>query len=179
MWRRVCRYRSRTFVADETADDAGKHTFASVNSALQRACETLGKPQSSLHRRSQPCANIWMPSSATTYLHSQLYCALRGLFHATVPALASGFRRHSWLHAGHRLGWLQLAPCSRCSLRQPNVFSIPAEPSRGFRVRGLMLLEFGGDRIAATSTFLDADRLFPCFGLQRTLPSGASLPPDR
>lgn len=158
-------------------------TVASVNSALQRARETMGKPQSS--------ADLTPPQESVVREYMDAFerydiPALTSLLRADVAFSMPPYSL--WLQGPASVaGWMQgigsgcrgsrLLPVAACA--SPAFAQYRPNPAGGFRAWGLILLEFSGDRIAAISTFVDADRLFPRFGLPLTLPSRASFRPDR
>jgi RNA polymerase sigma-70 factor (ECF subfamily) len=170
------------FSSSETAA-ALSLSLASVNSALQRARETMGKPQ---------------PSADLTPSQESVVREYMDAFERyDVPALTSLLRDDVafsmppyslWLQGPAAVAsWMQsfgsgcrgsrLVPVEACA--SPAFAQYRPATAGGFRAWGLILLEFESDGIAAITTFLDADRLFPRFGLPLTFPPSVSLQPDR
>lgn len=148
-------------------------SLASVNSALQRARETMGKPQ--------PSADLTPPQEYVVRQYMEAFerydiSALTSLLRADVAFSMPPYTL--WLQGPDAVAsWMQgfgsgcrgsrLVPVEACA--SPAFAQYRAVAAGGFRAWGLILLELRGDRIAAITTFLDADRLFPRFGLPLTL----------
>jgi RNA polymerase sigma-70 factor (ECF subfamily) len=158
-------------------------SVASVNSALQRARETMGKPQ--------PSADLAPPQESVVREYMDAFERY------DIPALTSLLRDDVafsmppyslWLQGPAAVAsWMQSfgSGCRGSRLIRVEACASPAfaqyrrSTAGGFRAWGLILLELENDRIAAITTFLDADRLFPRFGLPLTLPLPEPSLPDR
>lgn len=170
------------FSAAETAA-ALSLSVAAVNSALQRARETMGKPQAS--------ADLTPPQESVVREYMDAFERY------DIPALTSLLRHDVafsmppyslWLQGPEAVArWMQSfgSGCRGSRLTRVDACASPAfaqyRPAAGggFRAWGLILLELESERIAAITTFLDADRLFPRFGLPLTHPESVSSLPDR
>ncbi len=151
---------------------------AAVNSALQRARATLGT------------ASITSSEQELTEEQSQLLERYVDAFHRyDVDGLAGLLREDATLSMPPYTLWLQgpdnvrawllgrgsvcrgsrLIPTAACG--SPAFGQYHPRPGGGHHAWALVVLELSGDRIAAWNSFLDAENLFPLFGLPLDLPA--------
>lgn len=166
------------FSAAEVAETLGS-SVPSVNSALQRARATLSErapddtlaisdpegPKGELVERYMAAFERYDTAALTALMHEDVVLSmppytlwLRG------PA-----RVEAWMR-GRGIG------CSGSRLIATQACGAPAfaqyrvDPAGGYRAWSLNVIEIAGERIARTTFFLDAEELFPRFGLPLTLP---------
>lgn len=168
------------FSSAETAS-ALSLTVAAVNSALQRARETMGKPFDATS------------ADLTTSQEETVRNYMEAFERYDIPAITSLLRADVafcmppyslWLQGPDAVSsWMQTfgAGCRGSRLLSARASGSPAfaqfrpDPAGGHKAWGLIVLELAGDRIATITTFLDAERLFPRFGLPLTLGEDAAF----
>lgn len=164
------------FSSAETAS-ALSLSVAAVNSALQRARETMGKPLDA------SSAYLTTPQEETVRHYMEAFerydiLAITSMLRADVAFCMPPYSL--WLQGPNAVSsWMQTfgAGCRGSRLLPARASASPAfaqfrpDPAGGHKAWGLIVLELAGDRIATITTFLDAERLFPRFGLPLTLPA--------
>jgi RNA polymerase sigma-70 factor (ECF subfamily) len=167
------------FSSAETAS-ALSLSVAAVNSALQRARETMGKPFDA------SSADLTTPQEQTVRHYVEAFERY------DIPAITSMLRADVafcmppyslWLQGPNAVSsWMQTfgAGCRGSRLLPARASASPAfaqfrqDAAGGHKAWGLIVLELAGDQIATITTFLDAERLFPRFGLPLTLPANTT-----
>jgi RNA polymerase sigma-70 factor (ECF subfamily) len=159
--------------AAEVADSL-ETSVAAVNSALQRARETLATRD--LTQARAPLSDS-QSSLVDRYVHAfERYDveALTGLLHQdatlSMPPYSLWLRGHEPIRA-----WLQgrgagcrgsrLVPTLACGSPAFGQYRPPREPGGRHQAWALIVLELSGDRISAMNSFLDTAAVFPRFGL--------------
>lgn len=171
------------FSSAETAS-ALSLSVAAVNSALQRARETMGKPVNA------SSADLTGPQEETVRHYMEAFerydvPAITSLLRADVAFCMPPYSL--WLQGADAVSsWMQtfgtgcrgsrLLPAKACASLAFAQFR--PDPAGGHKAWGLIVLELVGDRIATITTFLDAEHLFPRFDLPLTLPANID-PEDR
>ena len=163
--------------AAEVADSLDT-SVAAVNSALQRARETLAKRD--LTQARAPLSDA-QASLVDRYVHAfERYDvdALTGLLHQdatlSMPPYSLWLQGHepirSWLLGrGSGCRGSRLVPTLACGSPAFGQYRPPSEPGGRHQPWALIVLELSGDRITAMNSFLDTAALFPRFGLPREL----------
>ena len=159
--------------AAETLDT----TVASVNSALQRARETLGR------RDERPASELSEAQLALVDRYVAAFerydvDALTSLMHEdatlSMPPYTLWLRGHdaigAWL-SGHGIGCKGSLVIRTGACGAPAFAQYRPDPSGGHTAWAIVVLEVEGDRIAEMISFLDVETLFPFFDLPLTLPA--------
>lgn len=168
------------FSSAETAS-ALSLSVAAVNSALQRARETMGKPIDATSH------NLTASQEAVVSEYMEAFERY------DIPAITSMLRADVafcmppyslWLQGPNAVSsWMQTfgVGCRGSRLLPASVSASPAfaqyrpDPDCGHKAWGMIILELAGERIASITTFLDVERLFPRFGLPLVLPANATF----
>jgi len=163
--------------AAEVADILGM-SIAAVNSALQRARAKLATLERGEERASLSESQAALVDRYVAAFERYDVDALTALLHQdatlSMPPYSFWLRGHESIRA-----WLvgPGAPCRGSRLLGTEASGSPAfaqyrlSPEGGHRAWGLIVLEVTGDRIAAMTTFLDTETLFPLFGFPSDLPA--------
>jgi RNA polymerase sigma-70 factor (ECF subfamily) len=167
--------------ASETAELL-ETTVPSVNSALQRARATLAEAGASadVAARDTPLDEDQEALLARYVEAFERYdlVALTGLLHEdavlNMPPYPLWVRGHDDIRAfmattGSGCKGSRMVPVAASGL--PGFAQYRALPDGGFRGFALQVIETSGGRISAMTSFHDADRLFPLFGLPLELPA--------
>lgn len=153
-------------------------SVASVNSALQRARATLATLDASEARSDLTGAQAAMVDRYVAAFERYDVEALTGLLRE--DAILSMPPYTLWLQGRDSIGrWLagRGAGCRGSRLLRTSACGAPAfaqyrpAPGGGHKAWALVTLELDGDRIAAMTSFLDTETLFPLFGLAMELPA--------
>jgi len=159
--------------AAEVADSLDT-SVAAVNSALQRARETLATRD--LTQARAPLSDA-QTSLVDRYVHAfERYDvdALTGLLHQdatlSMPPYSLWLQGHepirAWLLGrGSGCRGSRLVPTQACGSPAFGQYRPPSEPGGRHKAWALIVLELSGDRIAALNSFLDTSAVFPRFGL--------------
>jgi RNA polymerase sigma-70 factor (ECF subfamily) len=152
-------------------------SVAAVNSALQRARATLATRDLGDARASLPDEQATLVDRYVAAFERYDVDALTALLHEdatlSMPPYTLWLRGHEAIRA-----WLlgRGAHCRGSRLVRTAACGSPAfghyhpTPDGGHAAWALLLLEPAGDRVAGMTWFLDAEALFPAFGLPRELP---------
>jgi RNA polymerase sigma-70 factor (ECF subfamily) len=152
-------------------------SVAAVNSAVQRARATLGKPREETH---------WELSEAQQELLRRYVTAFEAY---DTDTLVSLLREDAVLNMPPYTLWIQgsreilawfnglgsgcrgsrLIPTRACG--SPAFAQYRPNPEGGYKAWALIVPELSGDRIARITSFLDVETLFPRFDLALTLPA--------
>ena len=153
-------------------------SVAAVNSALQRARATLadrkGRDAEPLSQEQQRLLEQYVDA-----FHRYDVDALAGLLRDDATLSMPPYTL--WLQGPEAIrAWLlgrgcgcrgsRLVPTAACGLPAFAQYRSNG-PEGGYHAWSLIVLELGGDRIAAWNAFLDTERLFPLFGLPLHLSS--------
>jgi RNA polymerase sigma-70 factor (ECF subfamily) len=153
-------------------------SVAAVNSALQRARATLAGLDTGRHHQPMEADQSELLARYVDAFERYDVTRLVTLLHD--DALQSMPPFAMWLRGSSDIGRWMVGPGSDCrgSLLLPtSANGCPAfgqyriDPAGGHRPWALAVIETSAGRIAEIHTFLDADRLFPGFGLPAHLPS--------
>jgi RNA polymerase sigma-70 factor (ECF subfamily) len=152
-------------------------SVAAVNSALQRARATLASCNASVPApisESQSQLLDRYVDAFQRYDVDQLTSLLCEDATFSMPPYALWLRGpeavHGWLLGrGSGCRGSRLVPTAACG--SPAFGQYRPSPDGGFKPWALIVLELSGDRIAGWNTFLDAETLFPRFGLPPALSS--------
>ncbi|MFI0899613.1 sigma-70 family RNA polymerase sigma factor [Streptomyces sp. NPDC020983] len=167
--------------ADETAELLGT-TVASVNSALQRARATLAGAGAStdadprgavLDEQHEALLERYVDAFERYDLQ-----ALTALLHEdavlNMPPFPMWVQGHDDIRqfmgtVGAGCAGSRMVPVAASGL--PGFAQYRPAPEGGFRAFALQVIETSGDRITTMTSYHDADRLFPLFGLPLELPA--------
>jgi RNA polymerase sigma-70 factor (ECF subfamily) len=155
-------------------------SVASVNSALQRARATLGKPNDDepaelteaqlemLKRYIAAFESYDVDGLTALLLEDATFCMPPYSLWLQGPA-----EIRSWmLGLGCGCRGSRLIPTAACGW--PAFAQYRPNPEGGYKAWALIVLELSGDRISGVNSFLDTEALFPCFDLPLTLPASFS-----
>ena len=165
------------FSAAETAETLNT-SAASVNSALQRARAGLSDRSPSilpdLTEAQREMLNRYI-AAFERYDIDELTALLREDATLSMPPYALWFQGReairSWmLGMGCGCRGSRLMPAASCG--SPAFAQYRSNPEGGHKAWALIVLELTDDRIAAVSSFLDVENLFPRFNLPLLLPAG-------
>lgn len=185
------------FSMKETADTL-ETSEAAIQSALQRARDTLSKNEASARELDRVKAPLPPPKAAL--LDSFLHAFERYDVGAITDLLRADATQNMppyvmWLDGAKDIAAWMSGPGAGC--RGSRLVPIALSGVRGFaqyrrsseaRIAGpadghaawaLIAIDVEGDRIASLTYFLDVERLFPRFGLPLTLARDAALPTPR
>lgn len=167
--------------AAEAAETLGT-TIASVNSALQRARETLGRREerASVELGEEQLALVERYVAAfERYDVAELTSLMHEDATLSMPPYTLWLRGHesiaAWL-LGHGIG------CKGSRIVRTRACGVPAfaqyrpDPAGGHSAWALIVLELEGDRISDMISFLDVESIFPIFDLPLELPPTESPP---
>jgi RNA polymerase sigma-70 factor (ECF subfamily) len=152
-------------------------SVASINSALQRARATLAARDLTDTRAPLSDAQQTLVDRYVDAFQRYDVDALTELLQKdatlSMPPYALWLRGHepirAWLTGrGAGCRGSRLVPTAACG--SPAFGQYRPHPEGGHRPWALIVLELSGDRIAAMSSFLDTEALFPRFGLPTELP---------
>jgi RNA polymerase sigma-70 factor (ECF subfamily) len=157
-------------------------SVAAVNSALQRARATLASGKAKDPDPLSPEQQRLLDQYVDAF-HRYDVDALAGLLREDATLSMPPYTL--WLQGPDAIrAWLvgrgcgcrgsRLVPTAACGL--PAFAQYRSNGAEGgYHAWSLIVLELGGDRIAAWNAFLDTERLFPLFGLPLQLPAEESL----
>lgn len=182
------------FSMKETAE-ALETSEAAIQSALQRARETLSKNEASARELDRLKAPLPPPKAALldSFLHaferydvSAIADLLRADATQNMPPyvmwLSGAKDIAAWMNGpgagcrGSRLVPLELSGVRGFAQYRRSSETRIAGPAEGHAAWALIAIDVTGDHITSLTYFLDVERLFPIFGLPLTLARGAPLP---
>lgn len=167
------------FSSAETAS-ALSLSVSAVNSALQRARDTMGKPIDTTSHNLTPSQEAVVSNYLEAFERYDIP-AITSMLRADVTFCMPPYSL--WLKGPEAVSsWMQTfgSGCRGSRLLPARVSASPAfaqfrpDPAGGYKAWGMIVLELAGDRIASVTTFLDVEHLFPRFGLPLTLPANAT-----
>ncbi len=170
--------------AAEAAELLGT-SVAAVNSALQRARATLGSAGATLESAGPgappPAAGAAQRDLLDRYVDAfEHYDMDRLVTLLHDDAIQSMPPYAMWLRGAGDICRFMLGPGAACrgsrlipraANGSPAFGHFKPDPQGGYLPWALQVLEISGDRIAAIHSFLDAEHLFPAFGLPDHLPA--------
>lgn len=152
-------------------------TTAAINSALQRARATLAKHDDAAPARLESPSQEDLVDRYVVAFERFDITALAALLHEDATLSMPPYTL--WLQGHHAIVKWLTGPGSACRgsrlirTRASGTVALAQyrkSPQGGHRAWGLIVLEPEGDRFASMTTFLDAQTLFPQFGLALHLP---------
>jgi RNA polymerase sigma-70 factor (ECF subfamily) len=158
-------------------------SVTAVNSAIQRARATLGR-QETTRRAEEPLSEAQSAlleryvDAFHRYDVDRLVALLRADAAFSMPPYTLWLRgpdavRRWLLGRGIACRGSRLVPTAACGSPAFGQYH-PGSTQGSLQPWALIVLELAGERIAGWHSFLDADKLFPLFGLPSRLPSQAS-----
>lgn len=163
------------FSAAEVAETLST-SVSSVNSALQRARATLAErapddtlglsdPQGDLVERYLAAFERYDTAALTALMHEDVVLSMPPYTLWLRGPEAVG----AWM-TGRGIGCRGSRLIATRACGAPAFAQYRADPAGGHRAWALNVIEIAGERIVRTTFFLDAEELFPRFGLPLTLP---------
>jgi RNA polymerase sigma-70 factor (ECF subfamily) len=154
-------------------------SVAAVNSALQRARATLAALPDTPHPTKVAAGQAALLARYVSAFERYDMSSLVTLLHEDAVQSMPPFAM--WMQGARVITeWMVLPGPSECRgsrLIATSANGCPAygqyrrDPASGHRAWALQVLELSGERIAAMNFFLDAEKLFPHFGLPAHLPA--------